>query len=103
MTGQAEFFDRAAECGRLIATASDPIKKETWGRFRDMRIALANESVCTPADYVAERIADIENCWWAWSSPDLSKRRHPPADVAEPRRQGKPHPRRRGSFVGLLP
>ncbi len=60
MIGQADLFDRAAECERLIAAASDPIKKETWKRFRDMWIALANESACSPADHMAQKVADIE-------------------------------------------
>jgi len=60
MSGQADLFDRAAECERLMDRASDPIKKETWKRFRNMWIALANESACVPADHLAQKVADIE-------------------------------------------
>jgi hypothetical protein len=60
MSTQSDLFDRAAKCERLIGLASDPDKKETLKQFRDMWIALANESAIVPADDLTKKIADIE-------------------------------------------
>ena len=60
MTEQANLFDRAAECERLMDAASDANERETIKLFRDMWIMLANESATMSADYVTKQIADIE-------------------------------------------
>jgi hypothetical protein len=60
MPDQSEFFDRAAECERLMNVAADSIMRETFKQLRDMWIALANESATIPADDVTRKIVDIE-------------------------------------------
>jgi len=60
MTEQANLFDRAADCERLMEAAFDPTIKETFKQLRDMWIMLANESPAMSADYVTKQIADIE-------------------------------------------
>jgi hypothetical protein len=60
MTDQAHLFDRAAECERLMAAASDPETKEILRLARDMWIALANESAAMSDDNMTKQIANIE-------------------------------------------
>jgi hypothetical protein len=61
MTEQANLFDRAAECERLMDAVSDPERKAILKLARDMWIELANERATMSADYVTKQIADIEN------------------------------------------
>jgi hypothetical protein len=61
MTEQANLFDRAADCERLMEAAFDPTIKETFKQLRDMWIMLANQSPAMSADYATEQIAGIES------------------------------------------
>jgi hypothetical protein len=60
MTEQADLFDRAAKCERLMDVALDPDQKEALKLFRDMWIALANQSGTMTADDMTKKIADLE-------------------------------------------
>ena len=60
MSGQGDLFERAAECQRLMDTATDPDRKETLKQLRDMWTALANENATMPSELLAKQIADLE-------------------------------------------
>jgi hypothetical protein len=40
MSRQSKLLDRATVCERVMSLSSDPVKKETFKRLRDMWIAL---------------------------------------------------------------
>ena len=60
MSRQSEYFDRAAECERLMDAASDPDDRGILELSRDRWIMLANESAAMSPDYVTKQIAELE-------------------------------------------
>jgi hypothetical protein len=68
MSGQADLFERAAECERLMDAASDPDRKESLKQLRDMWIALANENATMPTEFLAKQIAELEKLQLGLSS-----------------------------------
>jgi hypothetical protein len=59
MSSQFEMFECAAECERLMDAASDPLKKQTLEKLRDMWIALANEGVSVSPALLAMQLEQL--------------------------------------------
>jgi hypothetical protein len=60
MSGQAELFDRAAECNRLMNLESNEDRKTAFRLLGEMWIALANECPGMSAERLAKEISSIE-------------------------------------------
>jgi hypothetical protein len=60
MSRQAEIFDRAAECDRLMNRETDEVKRTALRLVKEMWIALANESVGMPSAVLTREIAAID-------------------------------------------
>jgi uncharacterized protein with PhoU and TrkA domain len=57
---QAELFDRAAQCDRLMTSASDSVTRNAFKILRDLWITLANESLLMTHELLAEEVAALE-------------------------------------------
>ena len=57
---QAELFDRAAQCDRLMTSASDTVTRNAFKILRDLWITLANESHLMTHELLAEEVAALE-------------------------------------------
>jgi hypothetical protein len=60
MYRQSKLFDGAADCGRLMNAASDPVKKRRFKELRGKWIALANESTTMSTARLLVEIAMID-------------------------------------------